>query len=210
MKNFDIDLLNKHFPDNQFKLDEFNDVYVSGRKHHFAHIGSTSYFNLRTLPPFIKKSIHNKNIFHLTNKIVSCYFFYHYIIFNSEKKVINKVLNKISSSNMNGTYLMNWYHLKESDDFNIICVPDFHIGSYDICLHLTNYSENPNDLNFYINNQKIQDQNSVIVLDSTINEELFFKLLNKFFYDSMFKKYLGIEIEEFTIDHIPLLKMMTC
>lgn len=210
MKHFDLYLLNKHFPDKGFKIDEYNQVYVLNRKHPFGLIGSTSYFHLISLPPFMKKSIHNKNIFSLANKIISCYFFYHYIIFYSEKKVINKVLNKIGASNMNGTYLSARYDLKESYDSNIICVPDFHIGSGDICLHLTNYSDNPNELNFYISNGKFPNEHPVIVLDSTINEELFFKLLNKFFYDYMFKKYLGIEIEEFTIEHIPLLKMMTC
>lgn len=97
MKNCDIELLNKHFPDKQFTIDDFNNVYVSGRKHSFANLGENSHLELRTIPPFIKKSIYNGNILNIRNKILSCYSFYYYIVFSSEIPLIYKILNKIRS-----------------------------------------------------------------------------------------------------------------
>lgn len=86
------------------------------------------------------------------------------------------------------------------------------IGNNNMCLYIQCGFENSTEFRFYIQTKQIPLEHSFLSLDYTMNEKIFFQLLNKFFYDVIFKRYLGIdtEIEDFTIAHIPLLKMMTC
>lgn len=206
LKNLSFEDLASRFPNEKFEYNIKNNygkeilLIKKDKKIKLATIDNFDYCILNKMNKHIPIYNYNETL-NITRQILSAYLFY--ISWFNEQKVISFYLQKIKRPTVNHQYpyILTKLHLK-LDEFNQICVcPDIVIGNND-SFHITNYN---NSVSLWSIATMLGGEAQYFDLN---NLESSFNKLQKYLFDSYFKKHLQIEYNEFSSAHFDLLRML--
>lgn len=206
LKPSTIEQLNKVYPQYSFVREAgsvycFNDDNVVVR---VAEAGYTDYFAFHSM--FDKISpVHFKQVSKAIKQIVSAYLFFSYPFLEKQRhKFFILTLNNLyCDRDLMGQKLVVNYVTKYHDD-TIYWSPEIQMGNDKFYLHLTNYNT-VNKFNLLLTTST----GGFFDIDLNIDDlEHDYKNMVHFFFNHMFKPYIGIEVHEFTPAHLKVLDMV--
>lgn len=198
--------LNKVYPQYSFTR-EGGGIYCFDEDHiihRVAECGYTDYFAFTRMTDKISPD-HFKDIHNATQQIISAYLFFCFPFFEEPRRKL--FLYAAQSTYFNrilmGQQLVVNYVAKFNDG-RIYWSPEIQMGNSKFYLHLTNYNA-VNEINLLLTNPAGQLIDISVTIDTVKNNH---KVLVDFFFEHMFKPYLGIAAVDFTTDHLKILDML--
>jgi hypothetical protein len=197
-----VDDLNLLYPQYSF-VREGGSIYCYDDNNsiiNIAQCGPTDYFSFHSMFDKIEPE-HFTTVHTAVKQLLSTYLFFAYFFIDNKYRKI--FLYNIRNSYFCRNYCVISYVPKIYNKV-LYWSPEIEMGNNVFFLHLTNYNA-INELNITLHTPDGQLINLPVTIDDIHNEH---SKIVKFFFESMFKPYLGIEIGDFTQDHLKLLNMV--
>ena len=201
-----VDDLNKVYPQYSFTREGggiycFDDEHII---HRVAECGYSDYFAFTGMTNKISPA-HFKSIYTATQQIISAYLFFCNPFFEKHriKLSLYAAQSPYFNRNVMGQQVVVNYVTKCQDGI-IYWSPEVQMGNSKFYLHLTNYN-NVDEINLLLTKPSGQLVDISVTIDTVQNNH---KVVVDFFFEHMFKPYLGIEANDFTREHLKVLDML--